>query len=104
MTHTDQHTPRPWHAEEPEHSGHVVIADEQDVSICRCYQQPHDTWTASANAALIVRAVNTRELLIAALKKAQFALESVVYLTGNNDLLPYAKICKDAIATENASG
>jgi hypothetical protein len=100
---TDDHTPRPWHPEEPDDKGHVIVADEQDISICRCYQQPHDTWTAAANAALIVRAVNTHELLLCALKKAQFALASVAYLTGNNDLLPYVKICKDAIAVAAAA-
>jgi hypothetical protein len=103
MTQTPQHTPRPWHVEEPDEKGHVVIADEQDVSICRCYQQPHDTWTAAANAALIVGAVNTRELLLGALKKSQFALDSVVHLTGNKDLLPYIKICSDAIAAAEAA-
>jgi hypothetical protein len=103
MTDTDPHTPRPWHAEEPDAKGHVIIADEQDVSVCRCYQQPHDTWTAAANAGLIVRAVNTQNLLAGALNKAQFALESVVHLTGDNDLLPYVKICKDAIAIAAAA-
>jgi hypothetical protein len=103
MIHADQHTPLPWHAEDPDKDGHIIIADEQDVSVCRCYQQPHDPWTATANADLIVLAVNTCELLVAALKKSLFALESVVHLTGNNDLLPYVKICKDAIAAAQAA-
>src|ERR1700738_3805660 len=36
------HTPGPWHFEEPDEYGHLLVTDQQDVSICRCYQQPHD--------------------------------------------------------------
>jgi len=57
------HTPTPWRvdADSPEDGGHVLIVDEQDVSIARVYQQPLDTWTAEATAERIISCVEALE-------------------------------------------
>ena len=60
------HTPGPWSAEPTDTDGHVLVVDEQDVSVCRVYQQPHDTWQAADTAALIAAAPD----LLAALRSA----------------------------------
>jgi hypothetical protein len=43
--------------------GNVLVLDEQGVTICRCYQQPHDTWTARDNALLIAASPKLLEAL-----------------------------------------
>jgi hypothetical protein len=50
-------TPERWDYHQ-ESSGHAVVVDCQDVTICRVYQQPRDTWMALDNAAFIATAHN----------------------------------------------
>lgn len=50
-------TPERWEYHH-ESSGHAVVVDCQDVTICRVYQQPHDTWLALDNAIFIATAHN----------------------------------------------
>jgi len=80
---TPAHTPLPWHIEE----GHIQrdsngirywqITDGQDAIACNqfCYAG-YDPEVNAANAALIVRAVNSHEALIAALESALEIAES----------------------------
>lgn len=60
-------TPGPWTvSNEKEIGRHVCVVDEQDVTVCRVYQQPYDTWNAKDTARLISRApllVEAREVL-----------------------------------------
>ncbi len=52
-----EHTPGPWTTEPTtDHAAAVRVMDEQEVTVALCYQQPGDTWTAEANAALIAAA------------------------------------------------
>jgi hypothetical protein len=57
-----QYTPGP-RTIEAETDGNVLVIDEQGVTICRCYQQPHDTWSARDNALLIAAAPKLHEAL-----------------------------------------
>jgi hypothetical protein len=57
-----QYTPGPRTIEE-ETDGNVLVLDEQGVTICRCYQQPHDTWKARDNALLIAASSKFFEVL-----------------------------------------
>lgn len=68
------YTPGPWTAEEKDKDGHVVVADVQGVSICRCYQQPYDTW----------RAIDTANLIAAAPDMLE-ALQGLLEYTGGSD-------------------
>ena len=59
-------TPGPWWAQEDAPTGwehgpggrgaHYVVVDAQECVVARVYQQPHDTWSAKANARLIAAA------------------------------------------------
>jgi len=98
MTQTAQHTPEPWRIEE-EAEGSVLVTDEQGVSICRCYQQPHDTWRALDNALLIAAAPKR----LAALLQAIVALNTaprfrVPGLGDKMDSYDVAALCDRAIA------
>jgi hypothetical protein len=105
MTRTAQHTIAPWHKQP------FASAADQRITAYRIVYGPASTPLAivdglgnsalhnEANADLIIAAPQ----LLQAAKRALFALESVVHLTGNNDLLPYVKICKHAIAAAQAA-
>jgi hypothetical protein len=105
MTRTAQRTSAPWFKQP------FTSASDQRITAYRIVYGPASTPLATvdglgnsalqneANADLIIAA----PLLLHAAKRALFALESVVHLTGNDDLLPYVKICKDAIATAKAT-
>lgn len=63
-----QHTPGPWDIEQDEpadwefgEAHHYRVMDEGGCTVARCYQQPHDTWTAKANARLIAAAPDLLE-------------------------------------------
>lgn len=68
------HTPGPWHEEDAEGTGNIVIADEQGVTVATCWQQPLDPpqWVG-ANARLIAAA----PALLEALERAFDILEGV---------------------------
>jgi hypothetical protein len=65
-------TPERWSIYE-ESSGHAMVVDCQDVSVCRVYQQPDDTWRALDTARLISRVKNN----LPALLEAAEALEAI---------------------------
>ena len=53
----NNHTPGPWIIEETsDHDADYRVMDEQEVTVCLCYQQPEDTWLANDNAHLIASA------------------------------------------------
>ena len=92
-----KHTPGPWEDNDAGLVYGAVTGDEDEAPfVCDVCNEPGSgeyTEQEQANARLIAAAPK----LLEGLKKAHFALESVAYLTGNNDLLPYIRICKDAI-------
>jgi hypothetical protein len=53
----NERTPGPWVVEQDEDDApHVLVVDEQGVTVARCYQQAYDTWQAKDNAHLIAAA------------------------------------------------
>ena len=99
MIQTAQHTPEPWRIEE-EADGNVLVTDEQGVSICRCYQQPHDTWRAIDNALLIAAAPKLRAALLQAVVALNTAPRFRVPGLGDRmDSYKVALLCYRALAT-----
>jgi hypothetical protein len=90
-----QYTPGP-RTIEAETDGHVLVLDEQGVTICRCYQQPHDTWTARDNALLIAASSK----LFEALQIAE-VLVSASYLDHENT--PNGKAISEGLQTIRAA-
>ena len=71
------HIPGPWSVdEEREEGGHYRVVDEQDVTVCRVYQQPFDTW----------QALDTAQLIAAAPNMLQAMRLAVAMLQGDNDI------------------
>lgn len=66
-----EHTPGPWAVERDDMTEwefgddgigyHYRVMDEGDCTVARCYQQPHDTWSAGDNARLIAAAPDLLE-------------------------------------------
>jgi hypothetical protein len=65
-------TPERWSASK-ESSGHASVLDCQDVTVCRVFQQPWDTWQAITNAEFIALAHNAMPYLLRAAELLHYA-------------------------------
>ncbi len=98
--HTPGYTPGRWHkqpftsATDPRLSAYRIVYGPASTPLAIVDGLGNSALQNEGNADLIIAAPK----LLHAAKRALFALESVVHLTGNTDLLPFVKICQDAIA------
>ena len=100
MTQTPRHTPGPWHKQpftstaDPRIAAYRIVYGPASTPLAMVDGLGNSALRNEGNADLMIAAPQ----LLHAAKRALFALESVVHLAGTNDLLPFVKICKDAIA------
>jgi len=87
---TTNHSPLPWsQGMRPFGTAEALaVADHDDTVIAHIYTGSSSTGSGKANAALIVRAVNSHEALISALKR----------ISNGNDVARMAEWANDALA------
>lgn len=97
----DKSTPRPWHIESwsPSLEGWLIADDANGWTLCLRSEWPARAEMSAANAALIVKAVNAHEALVAAL--LPFANLGVG--SGPGELCETYKIERDAIRKARAA-
>lgn len=79
-------TPERWDFHQ-ERSGHATVVDCQDVTVCRVYQQPYDTWQALDTAEFIALAHNTMPLLLEAVERLEYMQQTIAELASMNPFL-----------------
>ena len=75
---TNAHTPTPWEVGDLDHNGQRIVRGEH-IEICTCWHHCVGSIEREmeANATLIVKAVNSHDDLVAALRNAKWLCDNI---------------------------